>query len=537
MALISRYMLQVTEPAFVDQAPQLFRDWVAGKRSDTGLDLPADGDVVEFDGGSDLRANRGAEGDLAAFRGAYFQQRSDEQVRTTFTALAAGDSRWAWVDLERWSDDPFSPDWVPLTPRLLDAVFEFSDCFRGPTTLTVDYLEVEGSAGAKIAAAILDPDREVPYVVTTPTRQELGTDLGPARRRALELQRRLRGIAPVVLLGTGAVESFSRAMIAVAPRLDVFNGAIRTYLPRVGGDQDWPRRHRLIPYHLLSDRPDDRIARLVGMPVLRAACQALPPPAWADARDLVGMSALARPDADLERLLELAEGEKAAAEEARETAVEARGTAEDHLEAVRHSEAEALAEYETTRRRLDFAQRQIRELGRAPDEPSEPPAQPDFCSDALTLCEERCPDLVVGPAVAEGTDELDVHVQQAWAIKAWRAFRAMQAYAEAKREGSSPGGFFEFCERSGHPNVIPSTWIASSESETTNQNQDLRRLRTFEVPTAVSSEGSVYMPAHIKIEQGGYPAPRIHFHDDTDGATEKVHLGWFGPHHDSKAKN
>jgi len=41
----------------------------------------------------------------------------------------------------------------------------------------------------------------------------------------------------------------------------------------------------------------------------------------------------------------------------------------------------------------------------------------------------------------------------------------------------------------------------------------------------------------IKIEQGGYPSPRIHFHDDTGGATSQVHVGYFGVHLDNKSKN
>lgn len=45
------------------------------------------------------------------------------------------------------------------------------------------------------------------------------------------------------------------------------------------------------------------------------------------------------------------------------------------------------------------------------------------------------------------------------------------------------------------------------------------------------------MPAHIKLEKGGSPSPRIHFHDDTDGATGEIHVGWFGPHRNNKSTN
>jgi hypothetical protein len=53
----------------------------------------------------------------------------------------------------------------------------------------------------------------------------------------------------------------------------------------------------------------------------------------------------------------------------------------------------------------------------------------------------------------------------------------------------------------------------------------------------VTGESRVYMPSHIKIEPGGYPAPRIHFMDDTGRVTGKVHIGYFGIHLDNKSKN
>jgi hypothetical protein len=76
-----------------------------------------------------------------------------------------------------------------------------------------------------------------------------------------------------------------------------------------------------------------------------------------------------------------------------------------------------------------------------------------------------------------------------------------------------------------------------AESETTDQNERFRELRTFTVDGAVVADGRIYMPAHVKIEKGGNPAPRIHFHDDTSGATGKIYVGWFGPHRDSKSKS
>ncbi len=76
-----------------------------------------------------------------------------------------------------------------------------------------------------------------------------------------------------------------------------------------------------------------------------------------------------------------------------------------------------------------------------------------------------------------------------------------------------------------------------SESESTDNNDRFRQLRTLPLDEAACGDEKTYMPAHIKIEQGGYPAPRIHFHDDTGGSTGKVHIGYFGVHLGNKSKN
>jgi hypothetical protein len=59
------------------------------------------------------------------------------------------------------------------------------------------------------------------------------------------------------------------------------------------------------------------------------------------------------------------------------------------------------------------------------------------------------------------------------------------------------------------------------------------------LPISVDVEpvGRTLMEEHIKIEQGGALAPRIHFFDDTSGATGRIHIGWFGHHLDSAAKS
>jgi hypothetical protein len=85
--------------------------------------------------------------------------------------------------------------------------------------------------------------------------------------------------------------------------------------------------------------------------------------------------------------------------------------------------------------------------------------------------------------------------------------------------------------------ALPASWIALRESEGTDNNPAYRELRTFVVDQSVDESGFVYMPAHVKLSAGGNPSPRIHFYDDTSGATGKIHVGWLGPHLDNKSRS
>ena len=99
------------------------------------------------------------------------------------------------------------------------------------------------------------------------------------------------------------------------------------------------------------------------------------------------------------------------------------------------------------------------------------------------------------------------------------------------------GAIFATTATRGAPARSPSPGSRSSESQSTDRNERFRSLRTLPLDPTVCGDSRIYMPAHIKIEQGGYPSPRIHFHDDTGGVTGKVHVGYFGVHLDNKSKN
>jgi len=143
----------------------------------------------------------------------------------------------------------------------------------------------------------------------------------------------------------------------------------------------------------------------------------------------------------------------------------------------------------------------------------------------------RLPFLSIG-ATSDAAAGLDVHPQaERWALKIWQALAALNAYAEARSTGTWANSFLAWCQAPPSGGVaVPATWVALSESETTTTTQKLREARTFAVPVEVEPSGRVYMQAHLKIQQGGTPCPRIHFHDDTGGRTRLIHVGYVGDH-------
>ena len=120
----------------------------------------------------------------------------------------------------------------------------------------------------------------------------------------------------------------------------------------------------------------------------------------------------------------------------------------------------------------------------------------------------------------------------AWGNTAWRGFRALAAFAAARSEGFA-GNFYDWC-RSDPPMGWPATSkkLSMTESDTVQNNSGLSGKRVLPVSAEVDGTGRKLMLSHLKIaEGGGNLAPRIYFHDDTAGATRKVHVGFVGPHY------
>ncbi|MEV3936306.1 hypothetical protein AB0K52_10050 [Glycomyces sp. NPDC049804] len=118
-----------------------------------------------------------------------------------------------------------------------------------------------------------------------------------------------------------------------------------------------------------------------------------------------------------------------------------------------------------------------------------------------------------------------------WTGRTWDALRALDAYAAARAEDRFTGGFYDWCSRPlpGAPIITPAM-VSMKESDSVSGNPKYHRARVFRVPAEIDPSGSVYMPSHIKLQQVGSPAPRMHFLDDAGGPTGKVWIGYLGDH-------
>lgn len=536
MALVYRSVLEIDGEDPVGQTRRLFDAWVLSKYKDLVVELPPeDGEAELGESARVILATADDEHDKV-LRARLVETMEGQVVTTTLTSIESGDDSWLWLDLSRSAENAWDRPWTPVAPRLLTQMLGTFSCFRGSSRLKEGFDTLSPEQAAGLIEEVMSPSREVPLVVVSPTRHELEGDLSRTRERAKQLSRRLAGITPVYMLGPGAVSGFSKAMLdAVGGGMDVHSGAIRVYLPGVGSERDWPGRHRLTPIdHFFRRRnPETAIAEFVARPVQQAASHQSPPEPWDRFRDMPQFSGGEASDEIWDEYEEVNKNLSAEIESLTEKNAEL----ELEVMAFREESDEMLGEREDLIRRLRFYELQVRESGGDVVPPEDPAGVPSVktCCEAVDFASSNLPNLAIGEKVQSGAEDLDEHSEPSWAKKSLRAMVALDEYVEAKKSGFE-GNFLTFCS-SGDLAAISTQSIALKESETTEQNTKYRQVRTFPVPSEVDGEGRMYMESHIKIEKGGSPAPRIHFYDDSQGETGKIHVGWLGPHLDNKSKN
>jgi hypothetical protein len=538
----------------------------------------------------------------------FAEQDADHRLFELDAAADWPEVPWIWLDLEHHRGETGAIV-RPGSPRLVRDLLAAVEGTDGSLPLTSDLLDITAGHVGELCGWLFDADRRVPVVVFTPDPQ--ATD--EQHRFATRLARDVAGVAVVVRLpDAGAAAAFSRR---VGPHLQVYGGAMRTYLPGLTPKELFPRRHRVLSAATMRALRS-RSANAVRDQVLGLSTRRTSPPSYPLVRRVLARgsaeqsAARRRPQApptapqptlfpvpaeqtlfpaptesalsidrapDIEPPIPaLAEGvesarsvraappaESAAATGAalklaeatteiellyaeiddvtRQLGEEQRSQAE--LEYVRTERDVAtidLSDSERDNERLrarvrwlesELTRRQVHLAGVEPPDDFAALEIPTSIVEVLDFASARLPNLEIG-ATSDAAAGLDVHPRaEHWAFKIWKALAALNSYAEARKSGQWSNSFLAWClEPPSGGKAVPATWAALSESETTNTMPKLREARTFTVPRAVIPAGRLYMPAHVKIQQGGTPCPRIHFHDDTGGATGQVYVGYIGDH-------
>ncbi|MFC4605846.1 hypothetical protein [Rhodococcus kronopolitis] len=230
-------------------------------------------------------------------------------------------------------------------------------------------------------------------------------------------------------------------------------------------------------------------------------------------------------------------GDVTAAEELLEEESRRASDLEQRLRALELDLEIALAEQDAALRELHSAQARNKYLERAQrdvsgyvvDDGTDETWSPDTCFDAVLAARDDLKYLVVS-CLDDPAIDLDRHPRHGlWATKIWGALKALNDYVRAKVEMGYRGSLHSY--QSDPPEaVFPlSCDYAAKESESTSNDRDMRRVRTFRVPHEVSSDGQYYMEAHLKIDRA-LAAPRVHLYDDSGGPTQRLYVGYVGPH-------
>jgi hypothetical protein len=155
------------------------------------------------------------------------------------------------------------------------------------------------------------------------------------------------------------------------------------------------------------------------------------------------------------------------------------------------------------------------------------------CMEVVEAAKQFLPNLLVtlqpGP-----TEVLDTHqLAEQWARTAWKMLIAVDDYVDAKKNRGFSGNLLAYANNPPAMYVpLHGDRIALNESESTDSNRQLRKIRTFSVPQIVNENSMEYMPAHLKVGKRGH-YPRIHFLDDSSGSSGNVIIGYFGKHLDT----
>lgn len=117
-----------------------------------------------------------------------------------------------------------------------------------------------------------------------------------------------------------------------------------------------------------------------------------------------------------------------------------------------------------------------------------------------------------------------------YAADFWKFILVLRDYMRAREEIGFQGSVHDYlAESRGQYRIESQKRHSPTESETVQNNGDMRKKRTFPVPTALDPHGEIEMLAHFKTSHRDTNDPRMHYYVDTR-YTHKAYIGYIGPH-------
>jgi hypothetical protein len=401
--------------------------------------------------------------------------------------------------------------------------------------LQTESVAIPANAIEILVDLLSDPERSLPLIVCSATSNEREPNW---LRVAASIASRAEGVATVVTLDTAAVDAFKRTYDDLA----IWGGGIRVYAPGAVTRESDQWRHRYYLRSRIEEATQSTVDRIV-YSVTQLSTRRRVPLVFEAFDHQMGLPADALdgmiPAADLAAAREAWVNERAAHRVQSETQ---RDQYERELEDLRDQQnglARELAHANGHLARLkeELLTRELADVlwGTEHEVESDTPDEVQAASEAALAAQVYLSEwLVVPDSSIRDLEDIDTAPNAyAWGNTTWRGLRALAAYAKDRADGWNKGDFWQWCA-SGPPLGWPATpkKLSMTESASVQNNEKFRRARVFKVDRAVENSGEILMLAHLKIsEGGGNLAPRVYFHDDTAGATGKVHVGLIGPHY------
>ncbi len=560
--VVYRAMWNDDRPGLHELTARTFRAWartlhpqLGGGETGATAEPPASGESVPNDqpngfGGEiaadeskvNLRRETAAHGGASETLLELDQQGPTDSSVVVLRVLTNRTDGWVWVDVEI-PHEPAAAVSISKVQDLVCTLLDDAERGGGRPRIAAERMgtrpiavEPTRQSVVPLANALRGADRVMPCVVMA---HDYLDGPGPTMDRARTTARQLAGLARVYVLPAQTINPFQ---VAMGPELDVQPGEARLYLP---GEHE-PHRHRTLDAEFVRSDPDET-GRWFGRLLQSTLVDREPPELYRRSRQLLGDRRERHepsPDTDAAERAEALEAEVeavwAALYQAREERTAARVERDEQSEQL----YDVLEELEMAQQRVEQLHQLLEEsrdqtvrvlmatgTAASPDADPSHTKYPQVTSirQALSLARINLRKVEIPPEAENRIADLDRAIEsRSWARSVFDGLLALEVYAH---KGADFGDFRDWCARSKHERAwfANAKKLAMNESEEVMRRPELRQHRLLPVSVGVDPSGRTVMQSHLKLANGSM-APRLYFHDDTRGATGKVHVGYIGPH-------